>query len=83
MLVSLQQLDAFLAFARGDADLSVRLQQPMDLADLLSLAAQAGYAVEEADVIAAMVREDEKLSDQDLQRRAGEDARKLRNFIPG
>jgi predicted ribosomally synthesized peptide with nif11-like leader len=81
--VSLQQLDAFLAFARGDADLSVRLQQPMDLADLLSLAVQAGYAVEEADVIAAMVREDEKLSDQDLQRRAGEDARKLRNFIPG
>lgn len=81
--MSLQQLDAFLAFARGDADLSVRLQQPMDLADLLSLAVQAGYAVEEADVIAAMVREDEKLSDQDLQRRAGEDARKLRNFIPG
>lgn len=81
--MSLQQLDAFLAFARGDADLSVRLQQPMDLADLLSLAAHSGYAVEEADVIAAMVREDEKLSDQDLQRRAGEDARKLRNFIPG
>lgn len=81
--MSLQQLDAFLAFARGDADLSVRLQQPMDLADLLSLAVQAGYQVEEADVIAAMVREDEKLSDQDLQRRAGEDARKLRNFIPG
>ena len=81
--MSLQQLDAFLAFARADADLSVRLQQPMDLADLLSLAVQAGYQVEEADVIAAMVREDEKLSDQDLQRRAGEDARKLRNFIPG
>jgi predicted ribosomally synthesized peptide with nif11-like leader len=81
--VSLQQLDAFLAFARSDAELSLRLKQPMDLADLLALADQAGYQVEEVDVIAAMVREDDKLSDRDLQRRAAEEARKLRNFIPG
>lgn len=81
--MSLQQLDAFLAFARADAELALRLKQPMDLADLLRLAEQAGYQVEEPDVIAAMVREDEKLSDRELQRRAAEDARKLRNFIPG
>lgn len=81
--VSLQQLDAFLAFARADEALAVRLKQPMDLTDLLELADQAGFQVEEADVIAAMVREEGALSDSDLQRRAGEEARKLRNFIPG
>jgi hypothetical protein len=34
-------------------------------------------------VIAAQVREEDRLSDQDLQRRAGEEARRLRHFIPG
>jgi hypothetical protein len=47
------------------------------------LAAGEGFAVEEADVIAAQLREEERLSDTELQRRAGEEARRLRTFIPG
>jgi hypothetical protein len=34
-------------------------------------------------VIAAQLREEERLSDTELQRRAGEEARRLRTFIPG
>ncbi|MGA0989587.1 MAG: bacteriocin [Vulcanococcus sp.] len=68
--MSLQQLDE-------------RLKAPMELAELLGWAAELQFQVEEADVIAAMVREDEQLSDAELQHRAGEEARKLRNFIPG
>jgi len=81
--VSLEQLDAFLAHARSQPQLAERLQQPLDLEDLLALAASEGFAVQEADVIAAQVREEDTLSDQDLQRRAGEEARRLRHFIPG
>ncbi|MBM5806957.1 MAG: Nif11-like leader peptide family natural product precursor [Cyanobacteria bacterium M_surface_10_m2_179] len=81
--MSLEQLDAFLAHARSQPQLAERLQQPLDLEDLLALAASEGFAVQEADVIAAQVREEDTLSDQDLQRRAGEEARRLRHFIPG
>lgn len=82
-VVSLQQLDAFLAYARSQPQMAERLKAPMDLAELLGWAAECQFQVEEADVIAAMVREDEQLSDAELQHRAGEEARKLRNFIPG
>jgi hypothetical protein len=39
--------------------------------------------VSEHDVIAAQLREEAHLSDAELQRRAGEEARRLRSFIPG
>ena len=39
--------------------------------------------MEEGDVIAAQQRQEEQLSDAELQRRAGEEARRLRHFIPG
>jgi predicted ribosomally synthesized peptide with nif11-like leader len=81
--VSLAQLDAFLAHARTHPDLAARLQQPLALEDLLALAADEGFALEEGDVIAAQVREEERLSDAELQRRAGAEARRLRSFIPG
>ena len=81
--LSLDQLDAFLAHARSHPQLAERLEQPLDLEELLALAAAEGFAVQEADVIAAQLREDEQLSDQELQRRAGEEARRLRSFIPG
>ncbi len=81
--MSLEQLDAFLAHARSQPQLLERLQQPLDLEDLLQLAQGEGFLVEEQDVIAAQVREEEHLSDQELQRRAGEEARRLRTFIPG
>ena len=82
-VVSLQQLDAFLQYARSKPELAERLKTPMGLSDLLRWAAECQFQVEESDVIAAMVREDDQLSDAELQQRAGEEARKLRNFIPG
>jgi hypothetical protein len=39
--------------------------------------------VEEADVFSAQIRSEETLSDAELQRRAGDEARRLRHFIPG
>ena len=81
--MSLDQLDAFLTHARSQPQLAERLQQPLDLEELLAMAAAEGFVVLEADVIAAQLREEEHLSDEDLQRRAGEEARRLRHFIPG
>ena len=79
--MSLAQLDAFVAAARIDPELQGQLEQPLELAQFLALARGAGYAVDEADVIAAQARSEQALSDQELQRRAGEEARKLRHFI--
>ncbi|MFM1811070.1 MAG: hypothetical protein RLZZ336_8 [Cyanobacteriota bacterium] len=79
--MSLEQLDAFVAAARHDAALQGQLEQPLELDAFLALARGAGYAVDEADVIAAQARAEQALSDQELQRRAGEEARKLRHFI--
>lgn len=81
--MSLDQLDAFLAHARGDAALARRLDGPQDLEVFLALAREAGFVVEENDVIAAQQRAEAELSDQELQRRAGEEARRLRHFIQG
>jgi predicted ribosomally synthesized peptide with nif11-like leader len=81
--VSLQQLDAFLAHARERPALAQRLREPLELPELLELAATEGFAVLEDDVIAAQVREEQALDATELQRRAGLDARRLRTFIPG
>lgn len=84
--MSLNQLDAFLAHAEGDPELARRLHDhgdPLDLAAFLALASEAGYAVEEADVFAAQIRAEGSLSDAELQRRVGQEARRLRHFIPG
>lgn len=79
--MSLEQLDAFLAHARQQPHLQPRLQQPLGLDELMAIAQDEGFAIEERDVIAAQLREDDRLSDQELQRRAGEEARRLRSFI--
>jgi predicted ribosomally synthesized peptide with nif11-like leader len=84
--MSLNQLDAFLAHAEKDPELAHRLHdhaEPLDLEAFLALARRAGYEVEEADVFAAQLRAEETLSDAELQRRAGDEARRLRHFIPG
>jgi predicted ribosomally synthesized peptide with nif11-like leader len=84
--MSLEQLDDFLAHARRHPQLAQRLQdpdQPLDITEFLALATEAGFNVEEADVIAAQQRAEAGLSDAELQRRAGEEARRLRHFIPG
>lgn len=81
--MSLEQLDAFLDHARRTPELAERLGQPLPLEDLLALAAAAGFAVEESDVVAAQLREEQRLSCGELQQRAGQEARRLRSFIPG
>ncbi len=81
--MSLQQLDAFLSYARGSQALREQLAQPLDLASFLALAQREGFRLEEADVLAAQQREESGLSDDDLQRRAGIEARRLRNFVHG
>ena len=84
--MSLDQLDAFLAHARSDAALLDRLRDPgnpLELEDFVRLALEAGFQVEADDLIAAHQRAEEALSDQEIQRRAGEEARRLRTFIPG
>lgn len=81
--LSLEQLDAFLVHARRQPELAARLAEPLELPALLGLARDEGFTVEEADVIAAQLREEQQLSAADLQRRAGEEARRLRTFIPG
>ncbi|EDY37974.1 conserved hypothetical protein [Cyanobium sp. PCC 7001] len=79
--MSLEQLDAFLALARSREELAKRLAEPLELADFLALARGSGYGVDEADVLAAQQRQEAQLSDAELQRRAGEEARRLRHFI--
>ncbi len=81
--MALNQLDDFLKQARLDPNLAQQLSKPLDLEEFLELAAQAGYRLSEQDVLAAQARQEASLSNQELQQRAGEEARKLRSFIPG
>jgi predicted ribosomally synthesized peptide with nif11-like leader len=81
--VSLEQLDAFLAHSRSEPELHGQLHEGVDLDTFLALARSAGFAVDENDVIAAQQRAEANLSDSELQRRAGDEARRLRHFIPG
>jgi len=81
--LSLQQLDAFLLQASLQPQLQARLNEPLELADFLMLARGEGYAVEETDLLEAREREESQRSASELQQRAGDDARRLRNFIPG
>ena len=82
--MSLEQLDAFIAQASQDPQLKERLRnssEPLELSEFLALARGAGYEISEADVIAAQARAEEGLSDEELQARAGAEARRLRHFI--
>ncbi len=81
--MSLEQLDAFLDHSRQRPELRDQLHAGVDLERFLALARGAGFALEEADVLAAQRRAEDQLSDGELQRRAGEEARRLRHFIPG
>jgi len=81
--MALQQLDAFLAHAKGNAKLIDALQKPLALEEFLALARSAGYDLNEQDVLAAQAREDSMRSDAELQASAGQEARRLRSFIPG
>ena len=81
--MSLQKLDAFLTHCQSRPELHDRLHGGVDLETFLALAAEAGFELSENDVIEAQQRAEADLSDEELQRRAGEEARRLRHFIPG
>ncbi|MEB3333977.1 MAG: Nif11-like leader peptide family RiPP precursor [Cyanobacteriota bacterium] len=84
--MSLEQLDAFLAHASRQPDLAERLhdpEQPLEMEEFLRLALEAGFPLQESDVMAAQQREETHLSDTELQHRAGAEACRLRHFIPG
>lgn len=81
--MSLAQLDAFLEQSRHNPALLERLHGGVDLETFLALAVEAGFELSENDVIEAQIRAEADLSDEELQRRAGEEARRLRHFIPG
>ena len=81
--MSLSELDRLLDRRHHDPDLAQKLSEPMDLDAFLSLAAEFGCSVTEADVYAAQQRE---LADQpsaELQRQQAATSRRLRSFIQG
>jgi predicted ribosomally synthesized peptide with nif11-like leader len=53
------------------------------LEDFLQLAKDAGFQLSEQDVFEAQARADSERSDAELQAQAGEEARRMRSFIPG
>ena len=82
--MSLEQLDAFISQVRADPQLRQRFQNsadPPELEEFLAVARDCGFQVEAEDVIAAQQRADDQLSDEEVQRRAGQEARRLRSFI--
>lgn len=81
--MSLELLDAFVSQARIRPELAARLAEPLDLEAFLALAASEGFELQPEDVIAAQQREQDRLSDAELQRQAGDEARRLRNFVYG
>ena len=83
MLVSLSELDRLLERRHHDPDLARKLSEPMDLDAFLSLAAEFGCSVTEADVFAAQQRELSERPSADLQRQQAADSRRLRSFIQG
>ena len=81
--MSLEDLDRLLELRQTDVELAARLASPMELAELIALAAERGFQVSEDDVLQARQREIARSSSEDLQREQGEEARRLRHFIHG
>lgn len=81
--MSLEDLDRLLALRGEDAQLAAQLAQPLGVQELSELAAARGLEVGEADVFAAQQREESRLSQQQLQERVAQEARRLRHFIQG
>ena len=81
--MALDQLDAFLEHARAQPELAESLRQPLIMEDFLQLAKVACFSLSEQDVFEAQARADSERSDAELQAQAGEEARRMRSFIPG
>ncbi|TCD56498.1 Nif11-like leader peptide family natural product precursor [Synechococcus sp. BS55D] len=81
--MSLEDLDRLLALRVEDAQLAAQLAQPLGVQELCELAAARGLEVGEADILSAQQREESRLSQQQLQERVAQEARRLRHFIQG
>ncbi|MEB3157941.1 MAG: Nif11 family protein [Synechococcus sp.] len=81
--MTLADLDQLLALRQQDAGLAERMAGPMDLEELIALAAERGLTISEADVFAAQQREQSSCPSAALQHQAAQDALRLRHFIQG
>ena len=81
--MSLEDLDRFLMLRDSDPDLAKALAQPIGLERFLGHAAERGFALSEADVIAAQQREHQARTAAELQQDQAAESRRLRNFIHG
>ena len=81
--MSLENLDRFLTLRDSDPDLAKAFAQPMDLERFLALAADHGFGLSEADVVAAQEREHHARTAAQLQQDQAVESRRLRNFIHG
>ena len=81
--MSLEDLDRFLTLRGSDPNLAQAVAQPMDLERFLVLAAEHGFALNEADVFAAQQREHHARTAAELQQDQVAESRRLRNFIHG
>lgn len=81
--MALADLDQLLALRSSDQLLAERMAGPLELEDLIRLAAERGLEVTEADVFAAQQRESLGRSASELQQDAAQESRRLRHFIQG
>ena len=81
--MSIEDLDRLLARREIDAVLARQLRQPLNMEDFLELAKHYDFEVTESDLFAAQQRDEKCCSAAELQRRMGDEARRLRHFIPG
>ncbi len=83
VVVSIEDLDLFLALRKEDPLLEKELKEVVEVEQLLKLAEDYGFDVTEADLFAAQQRDEDSLSAKELQRRMAGDACRLRHFIQG
>ena len=81
--MALADLDQLLEMRRDDPVLAERMAGPLELEELISLAAERGLQVSETDVFAAQQREQSTTSASQLQQQAAQESRRLRHFIQG
>lgn len=81
--MALADLDQLLALRNSDQALAERMEGPLDLEELIALAAERGLEVSESDVFEAQRREQQGRSATELQQDAAQESRRLRHFIQG
>ena len=81
--MALADLDQLLAMRGEDSDLAKRMAGPLELEELIALAAERGLQITESDVFAAQQREQSTTPASQLQQQAAQESRRLRHFIHG